>query len=185
MDLIFLHGGAASGKLTTARALSERIGFPVFHNHLVVDLLTTVFPFGSEPFVRLREELWLSVFRDAARAGTSTIFTFAPESSVEPGFSSRVVDAVEREGGRVRFVKLAVSEEVQEQRIVHESRREFHKLADLDTLRRLRATRGEVEEPPSELEIDTDASPASASAEAIIERFGLRPQALVGRYEVP
>lgn len=56
MELIFLHGTAASGKLTTARALDVLLGYPVFHNHLVVDTLTTVFPFGSEPFVRLREE---------------------------------------------------------------------------------------------------------------------------------
>jgi hypothetical protein len=52
---------------------------------LVVDLLTTVFPFGSEPFVRLREQMWTSVFADAARAGTSLIFTFAPESTVAHG----------------------------------------------------------------------------------------------------
>jgi cytidylate kinase len=43
MDLIFLHGSAASGKLTTARALGHHLDYPVFHNHLVVDLLTTVF----------------------------------------------------------------------------------------------------------------------------------------------
>jgi hypothetical protein len=44
VDLVFLHGPAASGKLTVARALEARVGYPVFHNHLVVDLLTTVFP---------------------------------------------------------------------------------------------------------------------------------------------
>lgn len=49
MDLVFSHGAVASGKLTTAQALEERLRYPVFHNHLVVDLLTTVFPFGSEP----------------------------------------------------------------------------------------------------------------------------------------
>ena len=65
MDLVFLHGPAASGKLTVARALEARVGLPVFHNHLVVDLLTTVFPFGSEPFVRLREQFWTSVFAEA------------------------------------------------------------------------------------------------------------------------
>ena len=42
--LVFLHGPAAAGKLTTARELSGRLGFPVFHNHLVVDLLTTISP---------------------------------------------------------------------------------------------------------------------------------------------
>jgi hypothetical protein len=46
VDLVFLHGPAASGKLTVARALEAAVGFPVFHNHLVVDLLTTVFPPG-------------------------------------------------------------------------------------------------------------------------------------------
>lgn len=67
MNLVFLHGTAASGKPTTARALESLVGYPVFHNHLVVDTLTTVFPFGSEPFVRLREEIWLQVFTAAAR----------------------------------------------------------------------------------------------------------------------
>jgi hypothetical protein len=59
MDLVILHGRAAAGKLTTARALEERLGWPVFHNHLVVDLLTELFPLRSDPFVRLREQMWL------------------------------------------------------------------------------------------------------------------------------
>ena len=39
MQLIVLHGPAAAGKLATARALERRVGYPVFHNHLVVDTL--------------------------------------------------------------------------------------------------------------------------------------------------
>ncbi|WP_210505209.1 hypothetical protein [Naasia sp. SYSU D00057] len=39
MEMVFIHGPAASGKLTTARALAERTGFALFHNHLVVDAL--------------------------------------------------------------------------------------------------------------------------------------------------
>jgi hypothetical protein len=185
MELIFLHGGAASGKLTTARALASRLGYPVFHNHLVVDLLTTVFPFGSESFVRLREEMWLSVFRDAARASTSLIFTFAPENTVQRGFPARVAAAVEEAGGRVRFVRLLVSEAEQERRVVEASRREFHKLSSLETLLSLREKRGEVEQPPAELEIDTDDSDPARSAEAIIARFGLSVQAPVERYGSP
>jgi hypothetical protein len=79
MRLVFLHGVAASGKLTTALALQEQIHYPVFHNHLVVDALTTVFPFGSEPFIRLREQFWLQVFADAAQVDRSLTFTFTPE----------------------------------------------------------------------------------------------------------
>jgi hypothetical protein len=182
VDLVFLHGPAAAGKLTVARALEARVGFPVFHNHLVVDLLTTVFPFGTEPFVRLREEFWTSVFRDAARTGRSISFTFAPEATVRTGFAGRVRQLVEAEGGRVCFVRLRVSEAEQERRIGAAGRAEFHKLTDLDTLRRLRNYGPHVEPPPADLEIDTDRSAATASAAAIADHFGLTAQDVAGRY---
>jgi len=55
----------------------------VFHNHLAVDLLLSVFDFGSAPFVEIREEIWLSVFERACRAGLpGLIFTFAPETKI-------------------------------------------------------------------------------------------------------
>ena len=125
MDLVFLHGPAASGKLTIARALEARVGFPVFHNHLVVDLLTTVFTFGSDPFVRLREQFWTSVFADAARVDRSISFTFTPEATVRPGFAGRVRQLIEGEGGRVCFVRLRVSDGEQERRIGLPGRSEF------------------------------------------------------------
>jgi hypothetical protein len=111
---------------TPSRAL---VGYPVFHNHLVVDALTTVFPFGSEPFVRLREQFWLQVFADAARAGLT--FTFAPEATVPPGFPARARAAVESPGGKIRFVRLLVTDSEQERRVVNADRRQFHKLSDL------------------------------------------------------
>ena len=54
MKLIFLYGLPATGKLTVAHELAAITGFKVFHNHLVVDVLLTVFDFGSPDFVRLR-----------------------------------------------------------------------------------------------------------------------------------
>src|ERR1700722_14767574 len=127
MDLVFLHGGAATGKLTTARALEQLLGYPVFHNHLVVDMLLPMFPFGSEPFVRLREQFWLAVFEDTAVAQRSITFTFAPENTVAAGFPARAKSAVEQAGGRVCFVRLTVDEPEQERRLGNPSRSEFHK----------------------------------------------------------
>lgn len=185
MELIFLHGTAASGKLTTARALEARLGYPVFHNHLVVDALTTVFPFGSEPFVRLREQFWLQVFTDAARTARSLTFTFAPEATVPVGFPRRARASVEAAGGRVCFVRLVVTEQEQERRIGNADRRQFHKLTDLATLRRLRDQGGDVEQPPVDLEIDTGTTPPEASAALIADRFQLRPQEREPRYPEP
>lgn len=187
MNLVFLDGGAASGKLTTARALEGEVGYPVFHNHLVVDTLTTVFPFGSPAFVELREQFWLSVFGSAAREDRSLIFTFAPEPTVRPGFCDQVVSHVRAHGGEVLFVRLTVTEEEQERRLVDPARREFHKLADVETLRRLRRESGTslVEQPPVDLDIDTGSSDAVRSARTIVEAFRLVPEPRSERYPAP
>lgn len=185
MNLVFLHGPAASGKLTTARALSARLGYPVFHNHLVVDLLTTVFPFGSEPFVRLREQMWLSVIEDATRSARSVIFTFAPESTVAPGFAERLRAGVEDHGGRLCSVRLDVSPDTQEARLGDPVRHEFAKLTDVQILHQLRAAPAPVERPDAHLVIDTDSSDPDASAETIIAAFDLHPEPAVERYPDP
>jgi len=180
--LVFLHGGAAAGKLTTARELSARLGYPVFHNHLVVDLLTTVFPSGTPPFVRLREEFWLSVFQSAAENARSLIFTFTPEATVAAGFAERARTAVANRSGTVHFVRLRVSEEEQDRRVGNADRREFHKLVDPTVLRRLRQAGDDFEQPPTDLAIDTDTSPPGHTAQSIIDHFGLEPEPASIRY---
>jgi hypothetical protein len=181
VDLVFLHGPAAAGKLTTARAIEGLVGYPVFHNHLVVDLLLPLFSFGSPPFVRLREQFWLAVFAEAAVAGRSLVFTFTPEATVAAGFPQEVRRVVEGGGGRVRFVRLLVGEPEQERRITDPGRREFDKLTDVSTLRRLRhGPRGE--RPPADLEIDTERSSPAESAALVVDRFGLTAQPARPRY---
>lgn len=94
MKLVFIYGPAASGKLTVARALSTLTGLSVFHNHLVVDAVAAVFPFGSPQFIRLREQMWMAMFEEAARAQRSLIFTFAPEPTVPEHFPERVRELI-------------------------------------------------------------------------------------------
>src|SRR5262245_57362571 len=68
MRLIFIYGAPAAGKLTVARELAALTGFALFHNHLVVDAVASVFPFGSESFSKLREQWWLAMMGEAAAA---------------------------------------------------------------------------------------------------------------------
>ena len=76
MELIVLHGPPAVSKLTVAREASALTGFPLFHNHLVVDTVTAVFPFGTLEFRELRDQLWLAVMGRAAAEGMpGLIFT--------------------------------------------------------------------------------------------------------------
>lgn len=138
MRLIFIYGQAASGKLTVARHLAELTGLALFHNHLIVDAVGAVFPFGSEPFVRLREQFWLTIVKEAATLGRSLIFTFAPEASVAQDFPDRMRSLVEVSGGALTFIELRVSEVEQERRIIDPSRAAFGKLRSLELLRQLR-----------------------------------------------
>jgi hypothetical protein len=138
MRVIFIYGQPASGKLTIARELAGRTGMALFHNHLVVDALEAVFPFGSEAFVRLREQFWLAVFAEAARTDRSLIFTFTPEPTVARDFPERVRTLVQSAGGEVMFVALTIPPEEQERRLMRPDRASFGKLRSVDLLRRLR-----------------------------------------------
>lgn len=138
MICVFIYGPVASGKLTVATALHALSGLPVFHNHLAVDAALSLFEFGSPGFIRLREDIWLSAFREAVTAGRSFIFTFNPEASVPPSFIDSAVGVIERGGGSVLFIELTCGDSVIESRIESASRTAFRKLTSLDQYRHLR-----------------------------------------------
>jgi hypothetical protein len=103
-----------------------------------VDLVSSLFPFGSEPFILLREQIWREVFAEAARQNVSLIFTFNPESTVRARFIQDAIDIVESAGGKISFVELTCDEEQLERRIEDPSRKAFGKLASVAQYRSLR-----------------------------------------------
>ena len=168
MKLVFLHGAPAVGKLTVARELAALTGFRLFHNHLTVDLVSSLFPFGSEPFVLLREQIWLAAFAEAARNNVSLIFTFNPERTVRKSFVQDAIEAVATENGQVIFVELTCAEEELERRMEDSSRKEFGKLGSIEQYRSLKAS-GAFEYPPlpNDLSLDTTSQPPADSARLI------------------
>jgi chloramphenicol 3-O-phosphotransferase len=175
MQLIFLHGRGAVGKLTVGQALQALTGLPLFHNHLVVDAVLSVFPFGSAEFARLRHDWWLGMFEAAARAGRSLIFTFAPESSVPASFVGEAQAVVERAGGCVRFVQLTCDEAERERRIEAPSRARWGKLNSLAKARTLPADASAYPPLPADLTVDTGALSPDAAAAKIADFLGLAP----------
>lgn len=167
MRLVFLYGPPGVGKLTVATALQARSDFKLFHNHLTVDLLTSVFEFGSEQFRKLREDIWLGVFREAAASGKNLVFTFAPERTVSPSFIARAVETVDTHGGFIVFVELYCAASVLRERMESEERREWGKLSswsEYEELRDAGALDYGAEIVPA-LSIDTgDTSPEDAAS---------------------
>ena len=158
MKLIFLHGMPGVGKLTVGSELAQLTGFKLFHNHLTVDLVGSLFEFGSQPFIELRERIWLETFAQASATGLEgLIFTFAFEKTVPDGFIARVVSTVEGNGGEVIFVRLQCDPAELEKRITNPTRQKFGKLTSLDLFKQLDGDRV-FETPdnvPDRLAIDT------------------------------
>ena len=177
MKLIFLHGLPGVGKLTVARELARLTGFKLFHNHLTVDLVGSVFEFGSAPFVELRELIWLAVFRAAAEEAVGgLVFTFVFERTVRDDFPARVLDEVESRGGHVLFAELACRRDVLEGRLTDASRAQFGKLRSVEFLDEL-VSGGRIYRPdalprPNFVLDTTELGPAEAAAR-IAAHYGL------------
>ncbi|HEX6956965.1 MAG TPA: AAA family ATPase [Ferrovibrio sp.] len=176
MQLVFLYGKPATGKLTVARELAGLTGYKLFHNHLTVDLLLSVFEFGSTPFVALREEIWLSVFARAAKERLhGLIFTFAPETTVRPTFIERALDIVFAAGSRIRFVELTCPMEEVYRRIDSQSRRQSGKLTSHEVYERLEKAGvfATSHMPKAEVTIDTGTLSPRDAAQKIAKALGL------------
>jgi adenylate kinase len=177
VKLIFLHGLPGVGKLTVARELAELTGFKLFHNHLVVDLVESVFEFGSLPFVELREKIWLEVFSQVAAANLNgLIFTFAFDRTVRSSFVEKTREVIESSGSQIFFVELQCSTEELERRIEHPSRQRFGKLSSVGRFHELKEAGAFVDPgiPTERLVVETTELSAPSAARLIVSRLGLK-----------
>jgi len=174
--LVFLYGLPAAGKLTVAQELVAITGYKLFHNHLVVDLLLSVFEFGSPEFVALREEIWLSVFHKACQSKLpGMIFTFAPEATVRPEFIGRTMSTVAAAGGEVDFIELTCPLDELKRRMGGVSRLQYKKLTSVALFEQLHGE-GSFDAsymPEPKLSINTGDNQPARSALLIARALGL------------
>lgn len=135
MKLIVLYGPPAAGKYTIAKAVAEKTGYKLFHNHLTVDLLKSVFTFGTPDFFRLSQKMRLDIFEQAAKENIpGVIFTFVYQKKTDDDFIKKLLDAVESNGGKVVFIQIYCEKEELLKRVTEESRKQFHKMKSAETL---------------------------------------------------
>jgi len=177
MNLLFLHGRPATGKLTIARKLVTLTGYQLYHNHVAVDEALQLHAFGTAGFVQARDRLWRTyLMRVAGEQPAGVIFTFNPENSVPQEFINWLFDGWATAGGTVLSVELGARESVIESRIPISQRRHFKKLTDPALYRQLRAE-GAFDKPViprSDLRIDTGRMSPDEAAREIVARFDLK-----------
>lgn len=176
MKLIFIYGMPAVGKLTVARELARLTHLPLFHNHLVVDTVLSLFEFGTPPFVELREKIWLEMFTKAVESELpGLIFTFAFDRTVTRSFIEDLQQAVKAPNGEIAFVELTCEHNEQEKRLTDASRKTFGKLSSLELYRELNAAGAFVDPgiPSGGLTIDVTERKPSDTAIMIARTLGL------------
>lgn len=125
---VFLYGPPGVGKLTVGQELAKLTSYKLFHNHLTVDLVYSVFDFGTKPFIELREKIWMMMFKRAKDEKINgIIFTFSPENTVTPQFIPRLLLQMEDKQNKIYFVKLTCTPEELQKRILNPSRNIYSK----------------------------------------------------------
>lgn len=136
MNLLFLYGPPAAGKLTVATALAAKTGYTVLDNHKALDYLPEVFPRENPAYSAIRSKLGrtirLEIFAAAAQADINLITTFAPISPGMHDFVRSVRQSIEHNGGTFCAIQLLPRIEVMQQRVLEESR----KIRKIDTVER-------------------------------------------------
>jgi shikimate kinase len=177
MRLVFIYGPPASGKLTVATELAKLIGFKLFHNHVSIQFVQSIFEFGTKTFWRLINKYRLEMIEEAAKEGIDTIFTFVYSTGEDDKFVKRVLQEVRSYGGQVCLVRLYCDRKELARRVKATERRRMGKVGSEKLLSDLfRRYNLDLEIPfQKSLSIDTTNRTPRNVAKSIAHRYRLSP----------
>jgi shikimate kinase len=135
MKLIFLYGPPASGKLTIGKILHDKIGYKLFHNHMLVNVLKEIFGYNNPSRRKLIREFRLKIVEEAVQNNINLIFTIGTAGENLFAHYDEIVEIVKKNGGEVCFVHLFADKETLLYRVNDMTREELGKNFSADVLR--------------------------------------------------
>ncbi len=125
-NLIFVIGPPAVGKMTVGHALGDRIGYPLFHNHISIEVALRFFDFGTEGFRRITgtiRDIIFDTVGDSHLPGLIFTWVWAFNEEDDRRYVERLITRwQEKTSGQVYFLELAASEEARRERNRHPDR---------------------------------------------------------------
>lgn len=138
MNVVLIYGPPAVGKLTTAKELSKLTGYKIFHNHLTVNLVYSIFESKSETGEALSQKLRLEVVKNAVNSNLEgLIMTYVYEHPINQDYIEKLIQTVEQNNGNIYFVQLLATKETLKNRVNYESRKIHNKISDFEKLQRV------------------------------------------------
>ena len=186
--LVAIIGPPAVGKMTVGQELGALTSFPLLHNHMLIDLVTEFFPFGTEAFYRLVDRIRMPLHEEIAQTGGGLITTFGWDFDLpsDRELVDRCTAPFLSAGGRVVYIELFAPLEERLRRNKTENRRRSKKtdwatdenIVNFGRSHRLNSD-GDFPYPESHLLLDATSGTAAALATRIQEHFRL-PRNMTG-----
>ncbi|NCN52567.1 AAA family ATPase [Candidatus Parcubacteria bacterium] len=141
--VIYIYGAPATGKLTTAKALSLATGFKLAHNHLTTDLVRSIFergnPKGDMYIVKLRFEILEMALQENVSGiimtGAHAHNYLYPNGESDEWYATRLEEITQKNGGEFYGVNLTTSNETLLQRVTESNRKEWGKISTIEILK--------------------------------------------------
>ena len=175
MRLVFLHGAPAAGKLTVAKALLRIVPGRLFDNHAAIDLARTVFDFGAPGFWELVHSVRYAAFDAAAANGVALVVaTFCYAEPDDRPQLEKFEQILRRHDGQLLPVFLHCPRDEALRRVGNPDRIERRKMTSTQGLSKFLDDNNFAPVARANcLILDTDTRPAEASAQEIVNHFGL------------
>jgi hypothetical protein len=147
----------------------------LFDNHAAIDLARTIFDFGAPGFWELVHNVRCSAIDAAAEHGVSLVVTtFCYAEPVDRPQFEKFQEIMQRRGDELLPVFLHCSREEAARRVGNADRVERRKMTSRESLiKDLDDYKFSPVPRPDCLMLNTEVSPAEATAQEIISRFGL------------
>lgn len=129
MKVIFIYGAPGVGKLTVAKELAKLTGFSLLHNHLIGDLVRTLFEFGTDDYLKMSQKYRLDLLERAARAKhQGVILTFVYAQQLDKNFVDKMVKQIKKYKGEIYFIHLVCDKSELMKRVRNPSRLIYKKI---------------------------------------------------------
>lgn len=175
MQLLYLHGAPAVGKLTVATHLVKRTNARLFDNHIAIDFARAILDFEDNGFWELVKQSRLLILETAASHGVPLVIMTSCYSDLEDRETLIAYeDILDRFGAKILPVFLHCSENEMQRRVGSEDRKIRRKISNSADLKQFMKDTICTPIPRDNcLHLSTEDMPARAVAEEIVRHFQL------------
>lgn len=119
MKCVIIIGPQAVGKMTVGRAIAEKTGYKLLHNHMTIDFILNFFEWDSDAFKRLDNLFRFSLMEEVAKSdlpGFIFTFMFALNRPEDWEYVRKIEGVFHAQDHEVVYLELEASEDVRNER---------------------------------------------------------------------